>query len=103
MSIESRVEEIIENNIVAVFSKSYCPFCHSVKHLFNELGVKSFNIELDEENKGSAMQDYLQSKTGQRTVPNVFINKKHIGGCSETKTAHSKGQLTKLLKEAGAM
>lgn len=32
---------------------------------------------------GPAIQDYLLSKTHQRTVPNIFIKEKHIGGCDD--------------------
>jgi glutaredoxin 3 len=39
--------------------------------------------------------------TGQTSVPNIFINKKHIGGNSDLQ--EKKSQLTNLLKEAGAL
>jgi glutaredoxin 3 len=38
------------------------------------------SIRLDKVDEGSAIQDYLLEKTGQRTVPNIFINQKHVGG-----------------------
>ena len=41
--------------------------------------------------------DALNQMTGQRTVPNVFINGKHIGGCDTTIALHSSGELAKLL------
>ena len=37
-------------------------------------------IRLDEIEDGRAVQDYLLEKTGQRSVPNIFINQKHVGG-----------------------
>ncbi len=49
---------------------------------------------------GSLMQDALEQLTGQRTVPNIFIGKKHIGGNSDLE-ARSK-ELDDLLQEAGA-
>ena len=50
---------------------------------------------------GAALQDALQDITGQRSVPNIFINQKHIGGNSDLQA--KKGQLDDLLKEAGAV
>ena len=46
---------------------------------------------------GAAIQDYLQKKSGQRTVPNIFINQEHIGGCDDLFAAKSSGKLDKLL------
>lgn len=50
---------------------------------------------------GAAIQDALQEITGQRTVPNIFIKQKHIGGNSDLQAR--KGELPALLKDAGAI
>ncbi|CEP13611.1 hypothetical protein [Parasitella parasitica] len=91
--IKDKVEEIIKDNKVVVFSKSYCPFCKKAKQLLTGLGVDFFVLELDKESDGPAMQDYLKEKTGQRTVPNIFINQKHIGGCDDLFEKHESGEL----------
>lgn len=95
-------QDTIANHKVAIFSKSYCPYCKKTKELIKSL-VPEGDVEivecvpvripfvavstwtdmhfdpdrLDERDDGSAIQDYLNEKTGQRTVPNVFISK-HI-------------------------
>ncbi|CAI5688975.1 unnamed protein product [Oreochromis niloticus] len=46
---------------------------------------------------GTSYQEMLLEMTGQKTVPNVFINKKHIGGCDKTLQAHKDGSLQQLL------
>lgn len=56
-----------------------------------------FVIELDEVEDGDAIQDYLAQKTGQRTVPNIFIKQQHIGGCDDLLRIKASGQLQKLL------
>ncbi|EIE77184.1 hypothetical protein RO3G_01888 [Rhizopus delemar RA 99-880] len=71
--IERIVEEIIQSNKIAVFSKTYC-------------------------HDGAAIQQYLLAKTGQRTVPNIFINQKHVGGCDDLMQAISSGNINQLLK-----
>jgi glutaredoxin 3 len=50
---------------------------------------------------GAAIQDALQEITNQRSVPNIFIGQKHIGGNSDLQA--KKSQLPELLKEAGAL
>ena len=65
---------------VVVYSKSYCPFCTKTKSLFDSLGVSYTAIELDEVDGGDAIQATLLDITGQRTVPNVWVGGKHLGG-----------------------
>ncbi|KAG2203369.1 hypothetical protein INT47_010067 [Mucor saturninus] len=95
--VQELVEKIIESNKVVVFSKSYCPYCVKAKAVLKEFGVEFFVMELDKENNGSAVQQYLAEKTGQRTVPNIFINQQHIGGCDDLLAAKANGSLKKLL------
>ena len=47
------------------------------------------------------MQNALEELTGQRTVPNVFIGQKHIGGNSDVQALSSSGKLDQLLAQAG--
>ncbi|KAL0331948.1 UNVERIFIED_CONTAM: Glutaredoxin [Sesamum calycinum] len=84
-------------------SKTYCPFCVTVKELLTKLGASFKAIELDKEGDGSEIQSALAEWTGQRTVPNVFIGGKHIGGCDATTALHNQGKLVPLLTEAGAV
>lgn len=44
----TKVQSIIDENPVAVFSKSYCPYCRAAKQLLSENGAKFFAIELDQ-------------------------------------------------------
>lgn len=44
------------------------------------------------------MQDVLQCMSGQRTVPNVYINKMHVGGCTDTQKALADGTLDDMVK-----
>ncbi|KAK8710244.1 hypothetical protein V6N13_145578 [Hibiscus sabdariffa] len=98
-----KAKEIVSANPVVVFSKSYCPFCVDVKQLLQKLGASFKAIELDKEGDGSDIQAALAEWTGQRTVPNVFIGGKHIGGCDATTALHNEGKLVPLLTEAGAI
>ncbi|EMR69796.1 hypothetical protein MGN70_002597 [Eutypa lata] len=97
---KTKAQEIIDGNAVAVFSKSYCPYCKATKSLLDSTGAKYYALELDQIPDGSEIQAALQEITSQRTVPNVFINKKHIGGNSDLQ---ARGDLKALLTEAGAL
>ncbi len=63
-----------------LFSKSYCPFSHRTKELFEDMEIKSLTIELDDLEQGPYIQDVLCDLTQQRRIPICFINGKHIGG-----------------------
>ncbi|GAA6039451.1 hypothetical protein JCM8097_009553 [Rhodosporidiobolus ruineniae] len=98
MSAKQIVEQKIEEGgRIVVFSKSYCPYCNATKKLLKDLGEDFDVYELDQLDDGSDWQAYLADKTGQRTVPSVFINKKHIGGNSDLQALHKSGELKKLL------
>ncbi|KAK3574860.1 hypothetical protein QTP86_018324 [Hemibagrus guttatus] len=95
--IKARIQELIDSNLVVIFSKSYCPYCKKVKELFKELNVAFEAMELDLIENGSSYQSVLMEMTGQKTVPNVFVNKTHVGGCDKTIQAHKDGHLQQLL------
>lgn len=85
-----------------VFSKSYCPYCQNTKRILSQHNAKFTAYELNQESDGDAIQKALLDMTGQRTVPNIFINKKHIGGNSDLEKINS-SELDSMLKEAGAV
>ncbi|KAI7262425.1 hypothetical protein KC345_g9436 [Hortaea werneckii] len=101
MAAKTKAQDIIDNNSVAVFSKSWCPYCKATKSLLSEMGAKPYILELDQVDDGADIQDALQEMTNQRSVPNVFINKKHMGGNSDLQA--KKGELPQLLKDAKAI
>lgn len=80
------VNAAIRDNRVMIFSKSYCPYCARAKFLLrDELQANPVIWELDEREDGEVLQNELLKLTGQRTVPNIFINQNHVGGvCSST-------------------
>ncbi|KAM5531335.1 hypothetical protein V8D89_014980 [Ganoderma adspersum] len=99
MAVKDLVENSISENKIVVFSKTWCPYCKRAKNLltskFPEAQTKI--LELDELQEGDAIQDYLREKTGQRTVPNVFINQKHVGGCDAVVALDSQDKLASLV------
>jgi len=88
-------------NPVMVFSKTTCPFCAKIKDLFEGLKIQIGVLELNEVDNGAEIQAALLEKTGQKTVPNVFINGQHIGGCSDTMKLHENNELLPLIAKEG--
>eukprot|EP00188_Purpureofilum_apyrenoidigerum_P002717 Plantae.Rhodophyta-Purpureofilum_apyrenoidigerum.ctg27801.p1 GENE.Plantae.Rhodophyta-Purpureofilum_apyrenoidigerum.ctg27801~~Plantae.Rhodophyta-Purpureofilum_apyrenoidigerum.ctg27801.p1 ORF type:complete len:394 (+),score=90.83 Plantae.Rhodophyta-Purpureofilum_apyrenoidigerum.ctg27801:2-1183(+) len=97
------VSDKISSNPVMVFTKSTCPYCLEVKELFKSLRVKFEDLQVDKLDNAADVMEALKEKTNQTTVPNVFINRKHIGGLAETKALNQQGELTKLLEKAKAV
>lgn len=83
---------------VFVASKLYCPFCARTKETLAAAGAKAEVWELDQMEEGGAVQSLLKELTGQSTVPNVFINGKHIGGNSDLEKLKGE-RLRELLKQ----
>ncbi|KAG8516223.1 Thioredoxin reductase 3 [Galemys pyrenaicus] len=125
--LRRRLLSLVESNRVMIFSKSYCP--HStrvggarrvpgaggrrpagsprdpnprsaeVKELFSSLGVEYNILELDQVDDGANIQEVLSEITNQKTVPSIFVNKVHVGGCDRTFQAYESGLLQKLLQQ----
>ncbi|TKX22302.1 glutaredoxin-like protein [Elsinoe australis] len=77
------LDGILKKSPIIIFSKSYCPFSMKAKRILLQ-GYKIVPAphveELDEHAMGDRLQAALQKMTGRRTVPNILINGKSIGG-----------------------
>ncbi|XP_008487196.1 uncharacterized protein LOC103523963 [Diaphorina citri] len=88
----------IATNQVMIFSKTTCPYCTKAKEKFKSINQSFKTIELDLlGDNGSKIQNALFEKSGQKTVPNIFINGKHIGGCDATMKLFETGEISKIL------
>jgi glutaredoxin 3 len=77
-----------------IYTTRYCPFCVRAKQLFDGKDVSYKEISVD--NNPSLRQE-MTKKSGQRTVPQIWIKDKHIGGCDELYALQRSGQLDALL------
>ena len=81
---------------VVIYTGPMCNFCSAAKHLLNKKKVNytEYDIAAD-----SSKKQEMQEKTnGARTIPQIFIDEKHIGGYVELKALENKGELDILLK-----
>uniref|UniRef100_A0A663LML0 Glutaredoxin-2, mitochondrial n=1 Tax=Athene cunicularia TaxID=194338 RepID=A0A663LML0_ATHCN len=95
----SKVQEIISDNCVVIFSKTTCIYCKMAKKLFEGMNVNYTAVELDMNTNGSQFQDILEQMTGGRTVPRVFVNGTFVGGATDTQRLHEEGKLLPLVHQ----
>ncbi|KAI9081258.1 hypothetical protein K1719_036758 [Acacia pycnantha] len=96
-SVPAFVHNVIYSSKIAIFSKSYCPYCLRAKRILKELNEQPYVVELDLRDDGYQIQNVLLDLVGRRTVPQIFVNGKHIGGSDDLKAAVESGELQKLL------
>ena len=80
---------------VEIYTWKFCPFCIRAKSLLNEKGVPFTEYSIDGDNE--ARRKMAERAGGSRTVPQIFINEKSIGGCDELHELESNDQLNDLL------
>ncbi|KAF7793469.1 hypothetical protein EIP86_004581 [Pleurotus ostreatoroseus] len=102
MAVRDTVETAIAGNTITIFSKTWCPYCKRAKQLLTTKfpDAKTQILELDELDEGDEIQNYLFEKTNQRSVPNIFINQKHVGGCDSVVGLDNAGKLQALVVPA---
>ncbi len=81
---------------VVVYSTDYCPYCSRAKRLLENKQVAFVEVNVEER---ADLRSWLVSASGQRTVPQIFINNRPIGGYSDMASLDAGGQLDKLLAE----
>jgi glutaredoxin 3 len=80
---------------VIMYTSSYCPYCTMAKRLLAQKGV----TEITEINASAsqAVWQEMQTKTGRRTVPQIFIGDFHVGGFDDLSALDRAGKLMPLL------
>ncbi|WP_267900640.1 glutaredoxin 3 [Aurantiacibacter spongiae] len=80
---------------VEIYTKMYCGFCHRAKALLDSKGVDY--TEYDITMGGEKREEMMQRKPGARTVPQIFIDDKAIGGSDDLAALERAGKLDALL------
>ena len=80
---------------VVMYATAACPFCQSAERLLIAKGaaIEKIRIDLEPERRAEMMK-----KSGRRTVPQIWIGERHIGGCDDLYALDRKGGLDPLLK-----
>jgi glutaredoxin 3 len=80
---------------IRMYSTAVCPFCLRAEMLLNSKGIseiEKIRVDLD-----PLRREEMLSKTGRRTVPQIYINDTHVGGFDELAALEHAGKLDSLL------
>lgn len=80
---------------VEIYTKSTCPYCIRAKRLLDMKGIAFEEISVDW--GGKDKQDMVQRAGGRTTVPQIFVDGTHIGGCDDLMGLEMEGKLDALL------
>ncbi len=82
---------------VELYTTPLCPYCRRALALFKRRGVEVINVDLWLH--PGRREEMLERSKGARTVPQVFINGRHVGGSDELAALEERGELDALLAE----
>ena len=83
------------NKKVIIYTKSNCPYCVKAKQLMK---IKNINVtEIDITNNQALIDEMLLKSSGRKSVPQIFIDDFHVGGCDDLYALNEKGELDKML------
>ncbi|MFT4058883.1 MAG: glutaredoxin 3 [Legionella sp.] len=80
---------------IIIYSTGYCPYCTRAKDLLNRKNVSFTEIRVDQQPE---LREEMETKSGRLTVPQIFINGHHIGGCDDLYALEAQGKLDQLLR-----
>jgi glutaredoxin 3 len=90
--------ETVAHPPVVMYSSGWCPYCMRARALFERKGVELTEIKVDEHpQERDAM---LARSGGRRTVPQIFVGDRHVGGFDDLYALDQAGELDKLLGRA---
>jgi len=89
-----------------MFALEWCEFCWSARKLFRRLGIDYHSVDIDsvryqEKDLGGRIRAAVARDTGAKTIPQIYVAGKHIGGCTDLFDAWRDGSLRKLMDEKG--
>ena len=84
---------------VEIYTADYCPYCHRAKALLSQKNVEFTEYDVTVDREGRAAM--TQRANGRTTVPQIFINGAHIGGCDDLCELEDNGKLDALLQAEG--
>ena len=80
---------------IIIYTTNYCPYCVKAKRLLRKKGVEFEEIDLTNDDTGR--MQLVEKSGGRKTVPQIFVNGQHIGGCDDLFSLDAKKELDTLL------
>lgn len=83
---------------VTLYVADWCPYCQRAKDLLAQKNIAFDEINVEDDVK---FREEMVARSDRRTVPQIFIGDKHIGGCDELFALDRDGELDRLIQGAG--
>jgi glutaredoxin 3 len=80
---------------VTLYTSDWCPYCQRAKSLLTQKSVDFSEINVEDDAK---LREEMIARSNRRTVPQIFIGDKHIGGCDDLFELDRSGELDRLLQ-----
>ena len=80
---------------VVMYSTTVCPYCVAAERLLKQRGVEQIEKILIDREPGK--REEMMTRTNRRTVPQIYINERHIGGFDDLSALDREGGLVPLL------
>ena len=85
----------MSQNEVVIYLAGWCPYCQRARSLLSKKGVQVREIDVDDDPQ---LREEMIARSGRRTVPQIFIGEKHVGGCDDLMALDERGELDRLLQ-----
>ena len=83
---------------ITMYTTEYCPYCVRAKSILKAKGVTEINeVRID---SAPEQRQIMMERTSRRTVPQIYINDFHVGGCDDLEALNAAGKLDPLLQQA---
>jgi glutaredoxin 3 len=82
---------------VVIYKTGWCPYCQRALDLLARKGAKIEEIDIDDDPKS---REEMHTRSGRRSVPQIFIGTTHVGGCDDLVALEGAGELDRLLQGA---
>lgn len=84
-----------ETPVVEMYANAWCPYCAAARDLLGDKGVRFTEIDVE---KFPERRSEMISRSGRRTVPQIFIGSTHVGGYDDLAAMERAGKLDLLLQ-----
>lgn len=81
-------------NKALIYSTAICPYCMAAKNFLKQKGIDYEEVRIDTD---AARREEMLLRTQRRTVPQIFVNEKHVGGYDDLVAFDRSGGLAELL------
>ena len=82
---------------ITLYVAGWCPYCQRAKTLLTGKSLVFNEIDVDDDAK---FREEMIARSGRRSVPQIFIGDKHVGGCDDLYALEGSGELDRLIQGA---